>query len=252
MRPRPGRQLGPGWCPVSGPGPGGGTSSGRQSRWISLLLLAVEPVHRHGAVFARADHLVESAGFGPQRCRVVGAGHGFARFMDQIGWAISLAPQPGATERADRRSRLVQTATQTPTTSSAKLAQPGSAAASLHQWPHQPGAAMVLRRMWSSVLAPWRGNQRRQMVDGRWHVDPTSRHQYRYSDGRTWRRHVVDNGAFNIASRIKTMPRSAEDRKTMRNLTAAEPVAGAESPTHGVAPIAPCLPPGRHHIRSCR
>jgi hypothetical protein len=47
-------------------------------------------------------------------------------------------------------------------------------------------------------------------ADRRWHVDPTSRHPYRYWDGRTWRRHVVGNGAFSTESRIKTTPRSTE------------------------------------------
>ena len=125
-------------------------------------------------------------------------------------------------------------------------------------------------------------------ADGRWHVDPTPRHQYRYWDGRTWRRHVVGNGAFSTESRIKTTPRSTEARRTMRiaaatmtivsvilvvaasstlqsirkaeppasrktdpqlspvnpisQATAAEPRAGAESPTRGVAVIgATCL-----------
>lgn len=31
---------------------------------------------------------------------------------------------------------------------------------------------------------------------GRWNVDPTARHQYRYWDGTAWTGHVVDNGAF--------------------------------------------------------
>jgi uncharacterized protein YlaI len=31
---------------------------------------------------------------------------------------------------------------------------------------------------------------------GRWNVDPTARHQYRYWDGETWTEHVVDNGSF--------------------------------------------------------
>lgn len=33
-------------------------------------------------------------------------------------------------------------------------------------------------------------------LSGRWNVDPTARHQYRYWDGRAWTEHVVDNGAF--------------------------------------------------------
>ena len=94
------------------------------------------------------------------------------------------------------------------------LRSPAQRPPHLHEWPRQPGEPTVLRRMWSPVLAHL--SRKPATADGRWHVDPTSSHQYRYWDGRTWRRHVVGNGAFSTESRIKTTPPSTEARWTMR------------------------------------
>lgn len=49
---------------------------------------------------------------------------------------------------------------------------------------------------------------------GRWNVDPTARHQYRYWDGGSWTEHVVDNGTFSTDSPGKTVPQ--KDRPSDR------------------------------------
>lgn len=41
---------------------------------------------------------------------------------------------------------------------------------------------------------------------GRWNVDPTSRHEYRYWDGDSWTEHVADNGNFSSDSPPDSQP----------------------------------------------
>lgn len=40
--------------------------------------------------------------------------------------------------------------------------------------------------------------------DGRWSVDPSARHQYRFWDGTTWTSHVADNGKLSTSAPPKT------------------------------------------------
>jgi serine/threonine protein kinase, bacterial len=46
--------------------------------------------------------------------------------------------------------------------------------------------------------------------DGRWSVDPSARHQYRYWDGTAWTEHVADNGTLSTSAPPKTESSTAE------------------------------------------
>jgi Protein of unknown function (DUF2510) len=74
--------------------------------------------------------------------------------------------------------------------------------------------------------------------EGRWNVDPTSRHQYRFWDGTGWTEHVADNGKFAInppdpfrPEGDKWAPRAAAVGMTIISILA---VAAAFSTLHSI------------------